>query len=183
MKTSDIRYIIASVDINSLPQITEKERNKLNNQLQKLIENSDKIDYSIQDAYLKAINACNDYIQDKSKLQQYNNAFMNYLNNLNIYYDNFIVSGSQGSDIRSIYKELKNSALDATDFVKERIFTFYYNRIEMQKNNDFELYEMLANLLIYNNIHIDEFACSVKKFQNIIKTIEKKAKNGSKEGL
>ena len=172
-KTNDLRYLIANVDINSLPEKYDKD--ELNNAYYEFNLNINNVNFELQKAYFKVLSLMYDYQSEKTTRQKVDDSFNVYCKILDKYFKNY----EYDNEIFDTAIEFRNYLLKTVAITDNELY-FYgrinvlnYNAIKAESKGSWDLYNDITAIKSYINIDIDEFKCSMSKFIHLKKLANK----------
>lgn len=163
-KTNDLRYLIANVDVNDLPELNEKQTAELNKAFYEFNLNIDNVNFELQKAYFRVLTALSYYQEEKTTRQKVDDLFNVYCKILDKYFKNY----EYDNQIFETALELRNHLLSSIEvdeiYFYSRLNILNYNNIIAESRGNWDLYADITAIKTYVNIDIDEFNCSMSKF-------------------
>lgn len=171
---SDLRYLIKNIDFSELPNDVDiNELKKIFYEFNLSVKDAD---LSLSGLYLECLKAYIIYLRDKSKVQKTHDTFAKYLKYLSSQNKSFTYKNEIYDDVFKLYDIIKNE-FSYNEMIYERLQVFELEKIYNVKNEKFDLYNSILFISQTINITIDEFTCSVAKFNAFMDLAKKKYDN------
>lgn len=169
-QSKDSRHLIIDVDNDDLPELNDEQKKHVSKCITKLLGTYKNPDFRLQRAYYNAVSSLKDYVFSSVKLAKLankaNKLFTNYLKSLNSSYDKFVFDFGEFDNAFNAYDTYKKGK-NITDIRLDRLNVFHYvNFIDDKEAVEWDMYNEISLIQKNISINIDEFKCSVTKFNN-----------------
>lgn len=172
-QTTDLRYLIVNCDINDLPEI--KDFTHLNLAYDDFTNETDDINFDIQEYYHNSILAVYNYLAGTGSEQKCHDTFNDYCKKLDKYYKSYNFDNQIFDSALKLRNYINEKYLNSEEnYLILRYKILYYNNLDAESRGKWDLYADISAIKSLINVDIDEFKCSMSKFKQFKKLAYKK---------